>query len=536
MIEKIDNKGGERSVFEGNTQIILVMAAYIILTTAVGILYAKRAAQSSEHYFLGGRSLGPWVTAMSAEASDMSGWLLMGLPGIAYWLGLADAFWTAVGLALGTYLNWLLVSRRLRSYSEVAGDAITIPDFFSARFKEDKKILMALSALFTLIFFTVYAASCMVTVGKLFNSLLGISYRTGVIAGAVFVVFYTYLGGFLAESVSDFIQSIVMLLALVAVMATALQAAGGWSNIVEGLGTIPGFLSLDKLADPHLVDGQQAVRNGLAQFNASQAYGLLRILSTVSWGLGYFGMPQVLLRFMGIRDKSELNRSRRIASSWCLISLIVAVAIGLLGRYLLPASDLVTEATAEKVFIHLATGLLPPILAGLAMAGILAATISSSDSYLLIAASAIAKNFYQGIIRPRAKDREVMLVSRLTLLTVALLAVLIAQDENSVIFEVVSFSWAGFGACFGPLMLFALFWKRMTRSGAIAGMVSGGCMVFIWRLAVRPLGGIFDIYELLPAFILSSACILLVSLLDKEPPAQVQAEFELAKQHMADLN
>ena len=515
---------------DGDTiQILVAMVIYMAAVIGIGVLYAKRANKNSEEYFLGGRSLGPWVTAMSAEASDMSGWLLMGLPGVAYWCGLADAAWTAIGLAVGTYLNWLLVSKRLRRYSVRAGNAITLPEFFSTRFREEKKLIMMLAAAFILIFFTVYASSCFVTCGKLFSTLFGMPYVSMMLVGAAFVLIYTLLGGFLAESASDFMQAIVMIVALTVIVVISTVKAGGIGEVIANAGQIPGFLEFFGLATP-VVDeaGKQLVEAGKPVFGAASEYGLLTICSMMAWGLGYFGMPQVLLRFMAIRKESELKMSRRIAMIWVVISLAVAVFIGLVGRQLFPVEHL-TKSSAENIFITLATSSLPAILAGFVMAGILAATISSSDSYLLIAASAFAKNVYQGVFKKDATDKQVMWVSRITLLVLAAIGMLIALDENSVIFQIVSFAWAGFGATFGPLMIFSLFWKRTPRAGAVAGMVGGAGMVFLWKLVISGFGGVFAIYELLPAFLFSCLCIVVVSLLTKAPSAEILADFEAVR-------
>ncbi|MBQ7296495.1 MAG: sodium/proline symporter [Clostridia bacterium] len=522
-------------------KIFLAMAGYMLIVIGIGLFYAKRSNKSSEDYFIGGRTLGPWVAAMSAEASDMSGWLLMGLPGVAYWCGIADAAWTAIGLAIGTYVNWLVVAKRLRKYSSVAGNAITIPEFFSNRYHEKKNIIMTLSAVFILIFFTVYASSCFVTCGKLFSTLFGYSYHSMLIVGAVFVVFYTFLGGFLAESVSDFMQAIVMVVALVTVLVTGTINAGGIDAVIANAQAIPGYLSLTSMATPQTIDGVQTVINGVPQFGEASEYGLLTILSTASWGLGYFGIPQVLLRFMAIRKTSELKKSRRIATVWVFISLFAAVCIGVIGRAIFPAeASLLSSAGAENIFINLSQALLPALLAGVVMAGILAATISSSDSYLLIASSAFAKNIYEKspkatslfkkLTKKDADDKSVMWVSRIALLIISIIGIAIAWDEESVIFDIVSFAWSGFGATFGPIMLFSLFWKRTTYPGAIAGMVSGAAMVFIWKLALKPaFGGIFSIYELMPAFLVSCAFIVVVSLLTKKPSKEIEDEFEMAK-------
>ena len=515
---------------DGNTtQILISMVVYMAVVIGIGVLYAKRANKDSEAYFLGGRSLGPWVTAMSAEASDMSGWLLMGLPGVAYWCGLADALWTAVGLAVGTYLNWLIVSKRLRRYSVRANNSITLPEFFSNRFREHKKTIMMLAAAFILIFFTVYAASCFVTCGKLFSTLFGAPYVSMMIIGAVFVLLYTLLGGFLAESVSDFMQAIVMIVALAVIVIISTAKAGGLGAVMENAKEIPGFLEFFGLATPVTNDaGQQLVEAGKPLFGDASNYSFLSVCSMLAWGLGYFGMPQVLLRFMAIRKEKELDRSRRIAMVWVVISLGVAVFIGIVGRQLYPDAHL-TKAAAENIFITLATSSLPAIIAGFVMAGILAATISSSDSYLLIAASAFAKNIFQGVCKKNATDKQVMIVTRITLLVLTLIGVLIALDEDSVIFQIVSFAWAGFGATFGPLMLFSLFWKRTNKAGAIAGMVGGAGMVFLWKLVISKLGGVFGIYELLPAFLFSCLCIVVFSLVTKAPSKEIQEDFEAVR-------
>jgi sodium/proline symporter len=518
----------------GSVQILIAMLVYIGIVIGIGVYYAKRAGESSDNYLIGGRSMGPWVVAMGAEASDMSGWLLMGLPGVAYFVGFSDAAWTAIGLAIGTYLNWLFVARRIRVYSHIAGDAITIPDFLSNRFKEKNKVIMMIAALFILVFFTVYASSCFVTVGKLFSTLFGIGYVPMMLIGALFVVAYTFIGGFLAETASDFMQGVVMIFALTAVLVTGVATAGGVAAVMENAREIPGFIDFFGIASPTLVEGvQQLDPSGSPLFGEAGTYGLLTVISTMSWGLGYFGMPQVLLKFMSIKKASYLKISRRIAVVWVVISLSAAVAIGIIGRILFPA-ELLTQSAAESIFIVMSTNFFVPLLAGVVMAGILAATISSSDSYLLIAASAFSKNIYQGIMRREATDKTVLWASRLMLVVIAVISMIIALDENSVIFKVVSFAWAGFGATFGPTVLFSLFWKRVTRMGAIAGMAVGGCMVFIWKLLIRPLGGVLDIYELLPAFLLSCLAIIVVSLLTKEESQEVQDEFELARSYQGE--
>ena len=509
-------------------QHLIAIVAYMAVVIVIGVVFAKRANKNTEAYFLGGRTLGPWVSAFSAEASDMSGWLLMGLPGLAYWSGLASAGWTAIGLAIGTYLNWLIVSKRLRRYS-VSVDAITIPDFFSSRFHEKKRVLMTISSIMIIVFFTPYAGSCLMACGKLFSQLFGASYNSMVIVSALFVLTYTFLGGFLAESTSDFMQAVVMIVALVLVVALGIAAAGGLSAVIANAQNIPGFLSLVTSATP---TGEAA--NGAALFGEASKYSGLAIASAMAWGLGYFGMPQVLLRFMGIRSEHELTRSRRIATIWVVISLAAAVFIGIIGRVLFSDAYLAYgSGNTENIFILMSTKMLPPLLAGLVSAGILAAAISSSDSYLLISASAVSKNVWQGLIRKNATDRETMWVSRIVLVLITLFAIFVATGKNQVIFTIVDFAWAGFGAAFGPLMIFSLFWKRTTYAGAIAGMLAGGAMVFVWNFFISKLGGVWGIYELLPAFLFSCMTIVVVSLLTKKPDEAIQREFEAANQKAA---
>lgn len=498
-------------------QHLLAMIIYMGAVVVIGLYFSKRANKNSETYFLGGRSLGPWVSAFSAEASDMSGWLLMGLPGLAYWTGIADAGWTAIGLFIGTYFNWLIVSRRLRRYS-VKVDAITLPGFFSKRFHEKNNIILIISSLFITLFFTVYAGQCLASCGKLFVNLFGLDYHVMMIIAAVFVLIYTILGGFLAESASDFMQAIVMIVTLSAILIIAVVSAGGIANVISNAQSIDGFFSLFETSTPN-ADGT---------FGSATGFSFIGIVSALAWGLGYFGMPQVLLRFMGIRSEGELKRSRRVACIWLFIAMTVAVFIGIVGRSFTDISY-ASNSQAEEIFIDLSTKFLPPILAGFACAGILAASISSSDSYLLISTSAIAENIYHGIFKKNASDRQVMWASRIAMGVITVIAMLIAWDSNSTIFGITSFAWAGFGATFGPLMLFSLFWKKTSYIGAISGMATGCATVFIWKLLINPLGGVWSVYCLLPAFILSSIVIVVVSLLTKQPSEEVLKEFDEVK-------
>lgn len=502
-----------------NLQHLLAMAIYMVAVIVIGVVFAKRANKDAESYFLGGRSLGPWVTAFSAEASDMSGYLLMGIPGLAYWTGLAEAGWTCIGLALGTYVNFLIVSKRLHRYS-IAVDAFTLPDFFSNRFHEKKKILMTICSLVIIIFFSVYAAQCLSACGKLFSNLFGLSYEGMMIAAAIFVLVYTFLGGFLAESASDFMQAVVMVTVLVFILVLSISYAGGISNVIANAKQYDGFFSLFRTATPSATE--------INVFGEGKTYGFLSIASCLAWGLGYFGMPQVLLRFMGIRSEGELTLSRRVAIIWVVISMAAAVLIGVVGRSV-AGLDYLSNSDAENIFIDAATTFLPPVLAGFACAGVLAASISSSDSYLLIAASAVSQNLYRGIAKKDATEGQVMWCSRITLVVITIIAMVIAWNSDSTVFGITSFAWAGFGAAFGPLMLMCLFWKRTTYQGAVAGMIAGGAMVFIWKLLIKPLGGIFAIYELLPAFLFSLIVIVVVSLCTAKPSETINAEFDKVK-------
>lgn len=510
----------------GDALVVLAILVYFIVVLTIGFIYAKRSNSSASEYFLGGRKVGPWFTALSAEASDMSGYLLMGMPGLAYFCGASDVGWTAIGLAVGTYLNWLLVAKRLRKYSVKAGDAITLPGFYSNRFHDTKNIIGTIAALIILLFFCVYCGSCFVTCGKLFNSLFGWDYRIMMVFGALIVFLYTMVGGYLSVVATDFVQGCLMFFALVIVFFGSITMAGGVENTVAFLSDIPGYLSMTSMAVP-LADanGAQMVEAGQPLFDVPAEYGLLTVISTLSWGLGYFGMPQVLVRFMGIRSEEEVKTSRRIAIVWVIISMFAAVMIGMIGRALIPV-EFLTQSSAESIFIRLSQIMLPAFFCGLVVSGILAASMSSASSYLLITGSSVAENIFRGLFKKDATDNQVLIVSRITLAVVLLLGIAIAWEEDSVIFNVVSYAWAGLGASFGPLTLFSLYWRRTTKQGAIAGMVTGAVVVLLWHNLVKPLGGVFGIYELLPAFVLSCLAIFVVSMLTKEPDQSVLDEFD----------
>lgn len=505
---------------------VLAMLIYFIVVLTIGFVYAKRSNSSTAEYFLGGRGVGPWLTALSAEASDMSGWLLMGLPGVAYFTGASDAMWTAIGLAIGTYLNWKFVAKRLRKYSVVAGDSITLPEFYSKRFHDTKNIVSTVAAIIIMVFFCVYVGSCFVTCGKLFATLFGLDYSTMMVLGAIVVFLYTLVGGYLSVVATDFVQGVLMFFALAVVFIGSVAWAGGVDNTVAFLQNIPGFLSGTEIAVP-IVDeaGRQIVENGAPLFDVPADYPLITIASMLAWGLGYFGMPQVLVRFMGIRDAEEIKKSRVIAVVWCVVSLACGICIGLVGRAIIP-TDFATQAAAENVFIVLSQMILPPFMCGVVVSGIFAASMSSSSSYLLIAGSSVAENIFRGVIKKDATDRQVMIVARLTLIAVFLFGIFVAYDENSSIFGVVSYAWAGLGASFGPLTLCSLYWRRTNMQGALAGMIAGTATVLIWHNLVKPLGGVFGIYELLPAFIMSLLAIVIVSKLTAAPSEAVQHEFD----------
>ncbi|MBS6613581.1 MAG: sodium/proline symporter PutP [Anaerotruncus sp.] len=497
-----------------NICIIIAIVAYLILMVIIGVICSKKN-NSVDDFYLGGRQLGPLVTAMSAEASDMSGWLLMGMPGLAYLCGIAEASWTAIGLAIGTYLNWLIVAKRLRNYSSKIG-AITIPDFFGKRFKDNTHVLMFASALLIIIFFIPYTASGFSTCGKLFSSLFGLDYHVAVIVSAIVIVLYTTLGGFLAASTTDFIQAIIMTIALIAVLCFGINTAGGWNAVAENAKSIPHYLSLTSTTDG---------AGNMVPFGGST------IVSTLAWGLGYFGMPHILLRFMAIKDPNKIKTSRRVASIWVVIAMSVAIIIGIVGLAMSKTESSMVLKDSETIIVAIAAllskhGVVFALLAGLILAGILASTMSTADSQLLAAASAISQDLMIGSLRLKISEKVKMIAARTTVIAIAILGVVFAWNPDSSVFRIVSFAWAGFGASFGPLMLFSLFWKRTNKWGAMAGMISGGITVIAWHYAQ---GGIFNLYELLPAFIVSSIFIVVVSLLTKAPEQEIIDEFESAK-------
>lgn len=520
MTHSVKNR---RDVNKMATQQIIMLATvavYLIAMVIVGVICAKKTDNVGDFY-LGGRKLGPFVTAMSAEASDMSGWLLMGLPGLAYACGIAEASWTAIGLAIGTYLNWLIVSKRLRKYSQVC-NAITIPDFFANRFRDKSNILTFISALIIIIFFIPYTGSGFSACGKLFESLFGADYHIAMIISAIVIIAYTTIGGFLAASITDFLQSIIMTAALITVVVFGIATADGLSNVMDYSTSMDGYLSLTKTFD--------VLKQETGEFSG------LSIFSTLAWGLGYFGMPHVLLRFMAINDSKKLKTSRRVATIWVVISLAVAIFIGVVGLAMTANGSIadLTQSDPETIIVVIANllakiGPLAAIIGGLIIAGILASTMSTADSQLLAASSSVSENIIRQFFKLKVSEKTAMLVARITVIVIAIIGIVIAWDPNSSVFQIVSFAWAGFGAAFGPVVLTALFWKRTTKWGAFAGILAGGVMVFVWKFIVRPLGGALDIYELLPAFIVALAAIIIVSLIDQKPSQEIIDEFESVK-------
>ncbi|MCQ2454752.1 MAG: sodium/proline symporter [Clostridia bacterium] len=506
-----------------NIIILAAIALYMIMMVVIGAVVSKRNKTASD-YYLGGRKLGPLVTAMSAEASDMSGWLLMGLPAVAMMGGLAEAFWTAVGLAIGTYINWLVVAKRLRKYSAKI-DAFTIPDFFAKRFGDKSRVLVTVSALLIIVFFIPYTASGFAACGKLFTSLFGMNYMTAMIISAAVIVIYCTLGGFFAASTTDFVQSIVMTIALFVVIGFGEGTVHGFGNVFENVKGLSGYLDIFK------------------GFNVSTgetgSYGALPVASTLAWGLGYFGMPHILLRFMAIEDENKLKLSRRVASVWVTISMGIAVLIGVIGYSLMKNGIIPAYAdatTAETIIVDISKviskfGFVPAFVGGVILAGILASTMSTADSQLLAAASSVSENLVKETFGIKMSQKTSMILARVSVIAISVVAIFIAKNPNSSVFRIVSFAWAGFGAAFGPVILCALFWKRTNKYGAIAGMLSGGIMVFVWKFIVRVqfADTILNIYELLPAFIVALVAIIVVSLLTKAPEKEITDVYEEIK-------
>ena len=498
---------------------LLAFAAYLLMMLGIGAFYMKKN-KDADDYFLGGRGLSGWVAALSAQASDMSGWLLMGLPGSIYALGTGQA-WIAVGLFIGTVMNWICISGRLRRYTIRANNSVTFPEYLENRFHDKKKVLLLISSIVIVIFFLVYTASALAAGGKLFASVFGMDYTLALTIGAAVILAYTFMGGFMAVCTTDFIQGTLMLVGLLIVPILAYAVMGG-ENLMANLeaSNVPGG-----------VDGYLNMFS-----NGERPYSAVEIISQLGWGLGYCGMPHILTRFMAVKNEKELKKSRVIAIVWVAISLGMAVVIGVIGRaYLFPMLLGEGAVSTENVFIEMITQLFTKDLSlafvgGIFLCGILAAIMSTADSQLLITASSASKDIYQGVINPKASDKKVLTISRVTVIVVAILAYIIALDPNSSIMGLVSNAWAGLGAAFGPTVVLSLFWKRTNMAGAVAGIISGGLTVLIWDyiplMGGQTLGTATGLYSIVVGFAVSLALIVIVSLCTKAPDEEMIKAFE----------
>ncbi|EAH8148808.1 sodium/proline symporter PutP [Campylobacter coli] len=486
-----------------NTPIAIMFVAYAALMLYIGF-YFYRQNKNTEDYFLGGRSLGPVVSALSAGASDMSGWLLMGLPGALYASGLIESY-IAIGLSIGALLNWSFVAKRLRIYTSVIANSITIPDYFETRFDDDKHILRIVCAIVILIFFTFYVSSGLVGGAKLFEATFGIRYEYALTTGTLIIVAYTFLGGYKAVCWTDMLQGLLMMGALIVVPAVMLYHLGGFGEAMTVIEEIkPNALSM------------------------GEGIGALSIVSALAWGLGYFGQPHILVRFMSIRSTKDIPTATFVGISWMVISLIGACFIGLLGIAYVHKFEL-TLQDPEKIFIVMSQLLFNPWIAGILLSAILAAIMSTASSQLLVSSSTIAEDFYKRIFNKEASNKTVMNLGRIGVLLVALVAFVISTDKESSVLSIVAYAWAGFGASFGSVMLFSLFWSRMTRIGAILGMITGAAVVVLWKNYLAELFN-FPIYEIVPGFVAASVVIIIASLLTKVRPGTKAAYERMLKE------
>ena len=499
---------------------IIAFVLYLGFMVYIGLRSAKKN-NSSMDFFLGGRKVGPWITALSAEASDSSAWLLMGLPGLCYLGGVKETFWTAVGLIVGTYLNWLFVAKPLRKCTISFGDSITIPEFFTNRFKDKTHLLTIISVFFIVLFFTIYTASGFVACAKLFNSVFGLKYHIGLVIGLVVILSYTILGGYLAVCTTDFIQGALIFVAFVFSAVIAVVSLGGPA---EAMAKVSDF-------SVRAVNGQFGVEMA-EKFIANKSFSAMSVISALAWGLGYFGMPHIIIRFMGIRSNAEIKTARRVGTVWMVIAYIGTFIIGSLGTVYLAGGDLanplmiLSGGAEETVFSATMQQMYPAFIAGLFLCAILAASMSTADSQLLSASSAVSLDIYKGLINKDADEKTVMNVSRITVLVIAAIAFVLSLNPASSIFGLVSYAWAGFGSTFGPLVILALFWRGMTNKGAIAGLIAGGVTVVLWH---NLKDGIFNVYEILPGFIACLVFAVAVSLLDRNKNPEMLAEFDAYK-------
>ncbi len=479
--------------------IINTFVLYIGLMMAIGVYYYRRTKNMSD-YFLGNRKLGAWVTSLSAEASDMSGWMLMGVPGFAYLAGL-NAGWIAIGIAIGTWANWHFVAARLRQYTELAGNALTLPEFLQNRYQDRSGLLRIVPAIFILIFFILYTSSGFVAAGKLFETVFGLPFQYAIFLGAGSVVFYTLIGGFLAVSRTDFIQGVMMFFAILIVPTCAAMSLGGFGDTISAISEYK-----STLFEPFLKpDGS--------------TLGAIELISLLAWGIGYFGQPHILVRFMAIKSTKEIPQATHIAMTWVILSLAAAVAVGMVGTVYLTTP--LEGTNAETVFLLMTNQLFPPIIAGLVLSAVLAAIMSTASSQLLVAASAFAQDFYKTLIRKDANQTELVWISRASVLIIASIAVFLGFNPDSFILDMVAYAWAGFGAAFGPALLMSLFWRRTTRAGIIAGIIAGGTTVLVWK-NFSPI----ELYEIVPGFIFALITIYLVSKFDEEPSKEILKTFD----------
>ncbi len=490
---------------ELNWGVILSFIGYFIFVLLIGFYFYKRSSNISD-YMLGGRGLHPAVAALSAQASDMSGWLLMGLPGALYLSGMSEV-WIGVGLAVGAYCSWLVVAKRLRQYSYVAGDAITIPQFFENRFRDEKGVLRFISSAVILVFFTFYVVSGFVSGGTVFRAVFpGMDYTVAMVICAAVIIAYTFMGGFKAVCWTDFFQGMLMLVAIFLVPLAVMGKLGGPAEAVAAANQVaPGFL------DPFTTA-------------SGEPLAPMSLISSLAWGLGYFGMPHIIIRYMAIKEPRMVKASRRIATGWIILALAGAIMIGIFGRVYL--GDMFTDAAgAQTVFLVLAGQLFVPVVAGILLSAILAAVMSTADSQLLVASSAITADIYGKIARKKPSEKKLMWIGRIGVIGIAVLAAFLARDPNTSIMSVVSFAWAGFGSAFGPIVLLALFWKRATKNGALAGMIVGFVVSIVWN---QLLAGPTGVYEMIPGFGLALLTCIIVSLAGKEPSEEIQKEFDEA--------
>ncbi|MCR5125033.1 MAG: sodium/proline symporter PutP [Treponema sp.] len=516
---------------------ITAFVLYLGMMIFIGLRSANKNNSASD-FFLGGRKVGPWVTALSAEASDSSAWLLMGLPGLCYLGGIRETFWTALGLIVGTYLNWLFVAKPLRKCSISFGDSITIPEFFSNRFKDKTHILSVVSVGLIVFFFTIYTASGFVACAKLFNSVFGLPYHAGLAIGLVVILCYTITGGYTAVCTTDFVQGTLIFVAFVISSLIAIFSFGGPAQAIESV----------RAFDAQALAGNlgEALKSA---FGANAEYKGMAIVSALAWGLGYFGMPHIIIRFMGIRSNGEVKTARRIGTVWMVISYVGTFLIGTLGTaYLLnngtilgagDGSDVTKSVDflgkiisitsfgdAETVFSAVMQNMYPAFIAGIFLCAILAASMSTADSQLLAASSAVSQDIYKGIIKKDADEKTVLNISRFTVFVISLVALLLSLNPSSSIFGLVSYAWAGFGATFGPLVLLALYWRGMTAKGAIAGLVTGFIAVILWHNISSDVHWIFGLYEIVPGFVICLLFSVIVSALDKNKDSEMLAEFD----------